>query len=118
MAERHRGGCHCGAVRYSAELDLSAPVIECNCSHCSKKGLLLAFIPPGQFTLEQGEDAETQYLFNTHNIRHLFCSACGVEPFARGVNPKGDPMVAINVRSIDGIDLEALNRQPFDGASR
>ena len=59
-------------------------VISCNCSHCARKGFLLTFIPPEQFELLSGEDALTEYRFNTHNIAHLFCRDCGAQPFARG----------------------------------
>jgi len=112
----HTGGCHCGKVRYEAEADLSS-VIECNCSHCSAKGLLLAFIPKEQFTLLSDEDALTEYLFNKKVIRHLFCKACGVEPFAFGKDKSGKETVAINVRRIDNIDLDTITRIPFDGKS-
>jgi hypothetical protein len=116
-AQIHTGGCHCGAVRFRATADIST-VLECNCSHCSAKGLLLAFTPVEAFVLEQGEDTLTEYRFNTHNIAHQFCRVCGVQPFARAVSPKGEPTVALNVRSLDGMDETRLNRQPFDGLSR
>lgn len=115
--QTYTGGCHCGAVRFTATADLST-VIECNCSHCSAKGLLLAFIPAGQFTLDQGEAAQGEYRFNTHRIAHLFCRTCGVEAFARGKGPDGADTVALNVRSLTDVDETTLNRVPFDGASR
>ncbi|MCC7267097.1 MAG: GFA family protein, partial [Caulobacteraceae bacterium] len=55
MAEQtYEGSCHCGAVAYSAKLDLEAPVISCNCSHCRRKGFLLAFVQPDAFDLKKG----------------------------------------------------------------
>lgn len=116
-AQTHAGGCHCGAVRFQATADVSN-VLECNCSHCSAKGLLLAFIPSDAFALEKGAEALTEYRFNTHNIAHQFCRVCGVQPFARAVAPDGKPTVALNVRTIDGIDETKLNRKPYDGLSR
>lgn len=110
------GGCHCGAVRYEVETDL-AQVIECNCSHCSKKGLLLTFAPVEKFTLTAGEERLTEYRFNTHKIRHLFCDVCGVQSFAAGEKPSGGEMRAVNVRCLDGIDLTALEPAPVDGRS-
>jgi hypothetical protein len=38
-----------------------------------------------------------------------------VESFARGTAPNGDELVAINVRCLDGIDLDALTLTPVDG---
>jgi hypothetical protein len=116
--ETHAGGCHCGKVRYGVDLDLAKPVIECNCSHCQIKGLLLSFVPAESFTLVSREPALTEYRFNTEKIQHLFCSACGVESFGRGSDANEAPTVAINVRTIDGIDLSTLNRMPYDGRSR
>lgn len=116
MAEQYEGGCHCGAVRFKCEADLST-VLECNCSHCSKKGFLLVFVPKTQFELTRGEDRVTEYRFNTHKIAHQFCSACGVQAHGYGKMPDGTETVAINARCIDGVDIGALNRVPYDGAN-
>lgn len=113
----HSGGCHCGKVRFSADIDLSQPVIECNCSHCQRKGFLLSFGPKSAMTVESGEDTLVEYRFNTEKIAHQFCPTCGVEPFAWGLDKDGAPTVAVNVRCLDDIDLSALQRHPWDGAS-
>jgi hypothetical protein len=110
------GGCHCGKVRYEVQTDLSQ-VLSCNCSHCSKKGFLLAFVPANQFTLISGEDDLSEYRFNKKVIQHLFCKTCGVQSFGRGVSPKGEETVAVNVRCLDEVDLEALTITPVDGKS-
>jgi hypothetical protein len=115
-ANTHTGGCHCGKVRYEVTTDLGAPVMACNCSMCSKKGTLLSFVPSGDFKLLQGEDALTKYQFNKKVIDHLFCSTCGVTSFARGKKPDGTPMIAINNRCIDGVDVEKLQIKHYDGA--
>jgi hypothetical protein len=98
-------------------MDLSQPVISCNCSMCGRSGTLLAFAPADKFTLEQGNDALTDYQFNKHVIHHLFCKVCGIKSFARGVGPGGKPMAAVNVRCLDGVDLSGLSVKPFDGRS-
>lgn len=115
-AKNYRGSCHCGRVRYDVTADLTQ-VMECNCSHCQRKGFILAFVPPSQFTLKAGEQEMTEYQFNKKIIHHLFCRVCGVEPFARGKMPDGSPAVAINVRCLEGIDPDALKPMPFDGRS-
>jgi hypothetical protein len=116
--EKRTGGCHCKAVRYEVEIDLNQPVIECNCSHCQIKGLLLSFVPEEKFTHVSGEDNQTEYHFNTHKIHHTFCKTCGVQSFGRGKNADGSGAVAINVRTIDDIDLSKLTRMPYDGRSK
>lgn len=115
--KKHSGGCHCGRVRYEVETDL-ASVISCNCSICSKKGLILTFVPKERFSLVSGEGDLADYRFNKHVIHHLSCATCGVESFARGTAPDGAEMVAINVRCLDDLDLSALTPTPFDGRSK
>lgn len=117
MTETKKGGCHCGKVRYEAQLDLTQPVLECNCSICQGNGLLLAFVPETGMHIESGEDALTEYRFNKEKIAHLFCSTCGIECFGRAKNESGVTTYAVNVRTIDDIDLSTLTRKPFDGKS-
>lgn len=114
---QYLGGCHCGAVSFKVEVDLASP-ITCNCSYCQKRGSILAFTPAENFELEKGEASLTEYRFNTKTIAHLFCSACGMESFARGEMPDGKKMVAVNVRCLDGVDIESLNPTMVDGRSR
>jgi len=108
------GGCHCGAVRYDANVDL-INVISCNCSICIKRGALFSFVPGHEFELKTGADHLADYQFAQKKIHHLFCSKCGVSSFARGVAPDGSEVIAINVRCLDDIDLDDLRPQPFDG---
>jgi len=83
MKKIYGGGCQCGAVRFEVSADIGE-VISCNCSRCSRLGWLPAFVPASDFHLKTGENATTDYQFNKHNIHHLFCSACGIESYARG----------------------------------
>jgi len=114
---RYTGSCHCGAVRYSVEADLSQPVYACNCSMCGRSGALLAFVPMTKFTLEQGTDVLSDYQFHKHNIHHLFCKVCGIKSFAHGVGPGGQEMAAVNVRCLDGVEPTALEVKHVDGRS-
>lgn len=110
----YSGGCHCGTVRYEATTDL-AQVLSCNCSICTKRGLLLTFVQPDRFKLLSGNETLSDYQFASRNIHHLFCSRCGVGSFARGTAPDGSEMVAINVCCLDDLDLSDLTLTPFDG---
>src|SRR6185436_22441 len=111
---KYTGGCHCGKVRYEVETDL-AKVIECNCSHCYMKGLLLTFVPVEKFKLLSGEEDLQNYKFNKKVIHHLFCRNCGVESFGRGQNSAGEKLVAINVRCLDNLDPKSLTLTPVNG---
>jgi len=115
-ARTYEGGCHCGNVRYRVQIDLGH-VISCNCSICQKRGAILTFVPASSFELRSGAQFLTDYQFNKKIIHHLFCKDCGVGSFARGVGPDGAEMVAINVRCLEGVDLDALTITPFDGRS-
>ena len=110
------GGCHCGAVRFEADVDFGR-LMTCNCSHCAKKGFILGFVPAAGFTLLKGEDTQTEYRFNKKVVQHLFCPVCGVQSFARGRMPDGSEIVSVNVRCLDDVDLDALTPAAFDGRS-
>ena len=108
----YEGSCHCGRVRFRVTGDL-ATVTECNCSVCTKKGLLHLIVALSEFELLQGSDALETYRFNTGTARHTFCRFCGVQPF---YTPRSDPdRIDVNVRCLDGVELAALPRHSFDG---
>lgn len=119
MAEKktYEGSCHCGNVRYEAKTDLGM-MLTCNCSICRRTGAILTFVSPDDFTLKSGDDATTEYLFNKKIVHHLFCSTCGIRSWSHGTGPDGKKMIAVNVRCLDGIDLDSLTPMKFDGASR
>ena len=111
-----RGSCHCGKVAYRLDAD-PTQAMQCNCSICRRKGSLLSFASPDQFTLETPRDAIAVYTFKSHSIRHQFCKTCGCAPFSEGVGPDGKAMVAINLRCAEDVDLAQVEITSFDGAS-
>ena len=52
MPEKREGGCHCGRVRFRAQVDLEL-LSQCNCSICTKKGILHLPIAPEDFAASQ-----------------------------------------------------------------
>ncbi|HET8935795.1 MAG TPA: GFA family protein [Polyangiales bacterium] len=112
----YSGSCHCGKVRYEATTDLSN-VIECNCSICSRAGYLLGFVPGDNFKLLSGEDSLSSYHFNKMKIDHKFCKNCGVRSFGQAKGKDGQPMYAINVRCLEGVDPKSLQIKQVDGKS-
>lgn len=113
----HRGSCHCGSVAFEVDAEFTQ-AIECNCSHCSRKGYLLAFVPRDKLRLKTPESRLSTYLFNKHVIRHHFCPVCGCAPFGFGTDPKGNATAAVNLRCLPDLDRSALKILPFDGKSR
>ena len=108
------GGCHCGRVRFEIDVDLDvAEILNCNCSICAKKGFLHLIVQPEQFRLLQGDDALTEYHFGTKQAVHKFCETCGIHPF---YTPRSHPAdVDVNVRALEGVDIDQLDITPFDG---
>ena len=113
---KYTGSCHCGQVKYEAEGEIKE-ALACNCSICSRKGSLLWFIPRSAFKLLTPEDDAATYTFRKGIIKHRFCKTCGIHTHGEGVDPKGNAIAAINVRCLEGVDLEKLEITPFDGRS-
>jgi hypothetical protein len=112
----HQGGCHCGNIRYEVKGDVDS-AMECNCSHCGKKGFLLKFVPSNLFTLLKGDEASmSEYRFNKKQIAHRFCPSCGVQTHGRGTGPDGVEMVAVNIRTLDDMP-EGVPITKVDGKS-
>ncbi|MBV9826015.1 MAG: GFA family protein [Alphaproteobacteria bacterium] len=110
MLQSYEGSCHCGAVRFRIKADL-ATVGECNCSVCTKKGILHLIVEPQDFELLSGQDALATYQFNTGTAKHSFCQHCGMHPF---YVPRSDPdKIDVNARCLDGIDVVALKPERF-----
>jgi hypothetical protein len=113
----YKGSCHCGKVAFQVEGELGA-AMACNCSMCSRRGSLLWFVPRAQLRLLTPEEGISTYLFNKHVIKHRFCAVCGIHAYGEGIDPKGNAMAAVNIRCLEGIELDTVPTQHFDGRSR
>jgi hypothetical protein len=108
----YRGSCHCGQVRFEVTTELR-PILDCNCSVCTRKGFLHLIVPPERFRLLGGAEELSTYQFNTRTAVHRFCRTCGIHPF---YSPRSDPeKVDVNVRCLEGVDLSTLEITAFDG---
>jgi hypothetical protein len=113
----HRGGCHCGRVRFEVLAPAHLEVSDCNCSICGKAGYLHLLVPGSRFKLLAGRDALTAYQFNTGTARHLFCSTCGVKSF---YVPRSHPDgFSVNARCLDegtvtGMTVIAVNGKEWE----
>ena len=113
----HKGSCHCGRVAYEVEGTIDG-VMSCNCSMCQRKGSLLWFVPRDKLRVTTPESNASTYTFNRHIIQHRFCPNCGIHPYGEGQDAKGNATAAINIRCIEGIALEGIPVQHFDGRSK
>jgi hypothetical protein len=116
MIEQKRGSCHCGKIAFEVEGDF-ARAVDCNCSHCQRKGYLLVMVPREALRLETPVETMSNYRFNRHVIDHKFCPDCGCAPFGFGTDENGKATAAINIRCLEEIDLTKVERIPFDGRS-
>lgn len=93
-AETLRGSCHCGAVLFSACIDLGETTLRCNCSICTKSRNWIAPIPECDFSLLSGEGVLSAYKFGERKITHYFCSRCGIRTHGRISNDDGADLSA------------------------
>ena len=106
------GGCHCGAVRWEADVPAQVTVHDCNCSMCAKLGYQHIIVPASRFRLLKGETIRT-YTFGHHIAQHHFCSVCGVKShYVPRSNPDG---FSLNYRCIDNDPFEDVVIEAFDG---
>ena len=109
----HKGGCHCGRVRFEVDAAADIEASDCNCSICSMTGFLHLFVAKKDFRLLQGEDALSTYTFNTGVAKHYFCSHCGVKSF---YVPRSHPDgISVNVNCLDPGTVSSVTATPFDG---
>jgi hypothetical protein len=108
-----QGGCHCGAVRFEAEVPRELELLDCNCSICAKTGYLHLMVSHADFRLLSGEESLASYRFGTGAADHLFCRVCGVKSFYQ---PRSHPdSWSVNANAVDDLSgLETIVRR-FDG---
>lgn len=98
MRKTYKGSCHCGTVKFEADLDLAQPTFRCNCSICRRTRFWVAVARPEEFRLLAGEGEMTEYLFNTRRNQHFFCRRCGVRAFGVGNDTPIGKMIGMNER--------------------
>jgi hypothetical protein len=121
----YTGSCHCGAIRFEADVDLTAGSNRCNCSLCFKGRTWFAVAEgPERFRLLSGSEALGEYRWTPPGkphpfLTHVFCRHCGIRVFGHGQSPApGTVFHAILLTVLDDATIDELAASPlnfFDG---
>lgn len=112
MLKTYRGRCHCGAVRFEADLDLTQSSYRCNCSICRRTRFWPAVARADGFRLLAGESELTRFVFNTRKNEHSFCRHCGVRAFGIGNETPMGKMYGVNLGCLEDVSEEELSKVP------
>ena len=113
MLKTYHGSCHCGAVRFEADLDLTQSSYRCNCSICRRTRFWPAVAMPENFRLLSGESELTKYVFNTKKNFHFFCRLCGVRAFGVGNDTPVGRMYGVNLGCLEDVTDEEFSQIPI-----
>ena len=111
----HRGGCHCGLVRYEVEAPAALDVELCNCSICSRKGAMMSpqAIPVAALKIEAQAEDLGLYQFDSKVAKHYFCRRCGIYTHNEMASKPG--YCRVNLGCIEDLDTSAFEVTVFDG---
>ncbi len=109
----YQGSCHCGAIRFEADIDLSMGTMRCNCSFCAKIRCWAVAAKPESFRLLAGESDLSEYRFGAKRERHFFCKNCGVRPFGLGDSPLRGKFYGVSVACLRDVSADDLANIPI-----
>ncbi|KAK0654753.1 hypothetical protein B0T16DRAFT_395629 [Cercophora newfieldiana] len=132
---KHHGSCHCGKVWVELLVDIAdLEVKEDNCSSCARNAYIGIYPTKDQVRIH-GREETFEYLYGRRFNGAVHCKTCGVLVFNNVYGPpisvfdrlpperrevvlavywKNMAMQPLNVRALDGVDLESLPVQRSD----
>ena len=113
MLKTYTGSCHCGVLKFEADLNLTQSTYRCNCSICKRTRFWPAVAKEDGFRIISGESELTKYTFNSHKNHHYFCKYCGVRAFGVGNDTPMGKMYGVNVGCLDQLTDKELSELPI-----
>jgi hypothetical protein len=120
MLKTYQGSCHCGAIRYEADIDLEEGTGRCNCSVCAKRRFWGTTIRPEQFRLLTAPETLGDYQFNTNSVHHHFCRTCGTPLFGMGyIEEVGGSFYSVSLATLENAEADLVEAPVkfMDGAN-
>lgn len=118
----YSGSCHCGEIRFEADIDIAQGTLKCNCSSCTKARSWLVLTPADRFRLLAGEESQGTYQWlppgrAESTIEFHFCKICGIRTPARGeLEAMGGAFYGVQVQLLETVDPDELAAAPIQYA--
>jgi hypothetical protein len=115
----YSGSCHCGDVRFEADIDLSAGSNRCNCSVCKKARAWFVIVKADHFREIAGTDRLTEYQWTPEGrkdtfLHYRFCKTCGIRTAGYGgLDAKEGGFYFVSVAALDNVDRDDLASMPI-----
>lgn len=114
MKQTYHGSCHCKAVTFTTEFDLSDGTGKCNCRLCWKQRMWKTNkIPSIEFELVSEPGALGEFEGKHQGVHH-FCTRCGISTHTHVVRPDaGEDYVMVQVATFDDMPIGDLLAAPM-----
>ena len=107
----YHGSCHCGAIRYEADIDLAQGTGKCNCTFCAKARAWKSFVKPAAFRLV-GDEGVAYQKHPQATVRY-HCAKCAMRTHERGdADYMGGPFVGVFIATLDDATPDELAAAP------
>jgi hypothetical protein len=113
------GSCHCGKIKFQANIDLTQETIKCNCTFCRKNSYWGIKVKNEDFEILEGQDYFSKTSSDPNIGEYIFCKHCSNMPF--GITKKTEwteEGASIKISSLDDIsttELAALRITYYNG---
>jgi hypothetical protein len=107
------GSCHCGKVKFQANLDLTQETVKCNCTFCRKYSWWQTKIDRKGFELLEGKDSINEYSNDRSIGFFAFCKNCGTFVFADSNKTEWtEDAICVTLGCLDDVNIKELSQAP------